>query len=76
MPSNTSAAASGDRAILLDANACVEARRNATTAVCETRNVLTIEASCWPAEPPLPTKLFVFCHGASIREQPMVLRAV
>ncbi|KAL6639192.1 hypothetical protein ACP70R_022922 [Stipagrostis hirtigluma subsp. patula] len=59
--------------ILLDAEGSMESRRNAMTAVGETRNKLSIEMSLWPAPPPLPSKLFVFCPGATLPDHPQVL---
>ncbi|TVU39585.1 hypothetical protein EJB05_13011, partial [Eragrostis curvula] len=51
--------------ILLDEDAYIGSLRNNTTAVVVGRDFLTIEASLWPAQPPLPTKLFVHCPGAT-----------
>ncbi|GJN32531.1 hypothetical protein PR202_gb21045 [Eleusine coracana subsp. coracana] len=46
-----------------DAN--IGSRSNNTTAVGKGRDNLTIEASFWPALPPLPSNLFVHCAGVT-----------
>ncbi|KAL6656948.1 hypothetical protein ACP70R_004728 [Stipagrostis hirtigluma subsp. patula] len=81
MPSNSTArrrrrhGSSLPASILLDVKAYVETRRDATTAVAETSNKLAIEASFCPARPPLPSKLFVFVHGADVPDPPEILGA-
>ncbi|XP_052139519.1 uncharacterized protein LOC127757965 [Oryza glaberrima] len=49
--------------ILLNSGAHIGSRSNATTAVGEARDKLTIEVSLWPAQPPHPSDVFVCCPG-------------
>ncbi|CAN6225569.1 unnamed protein product [Urochloa humidicola] len=49
--------------VLLNNEGYIGSRPNATTAVAEGRDNLRIEASLYPARPPLPSNLFVHCPG-------------
>ena len=82
MPTNTSAASSSRRRrrrkslppwILLNNEGYIGSRPNATTAVGEGSDNLTFEASIWPAQPPLPSNLFVYCPSLKFPSPTLIL---
>ncbi|CAD6335563.1 unnamed protein product [Miscanthus lutarioriparius] len=82
MPTNTSAASSSRRRrhrksfppwILLNNEGYIGSRPNATTAVREGRDNLAFEASILPAQPPLPSNLFVHCPSLKLPRPSLIL---